>query len=187
MFGRNDVLSKIVFAGFGGQGVLMAGYALAYAAMSEDKYVTYLPSYGAEQRGGTANCTVSISDEEIASPIASAPDCAVVMNQPSLVRFRNQVAPSGKLLLNTTLVSGTVERDDVDVFHIPATKMAEKMGNIRMTNMVILGGFLSITDYVRLESVFSILKDIFPPHRHKMIKDNEKAIQAGYEHMKQIK
>ena len=180
------MVSKVVFAGFGGQGVLMAGYALAYAAMAEDRYVTYLPSYGAEQRGGTANCTISISDEEIASPIASAPDCAVVMNQPSLVRFRNQVAPSGKLLLNTTLVSGTVERDDVDVFHIPATQMAEKMGNMKMTNMVILGGLLGISDYVKLDSVFSILKDIFPPHRHKMIKGNEKAIQAGHDYMKKI-
>ncbi len=181
------MVSKVVFAGFGGQGVLMAGYALAYAAMSEDRYVTYLPSYGAEQRGGTANCTVSISEEEIASPIASAPDCVVVMNQPSLVRFRNQVTPSGKLLLNTTLVSGTVERDDVDVFHIPATKMAEKMGNMKMTNMVILGGLLGITDYVKIDSVFSILKNIFPPHRHKMIKGNEKAIQAGHDYMKKIK
>jgi len=181
------VVSKVVFAGFGGQGVLMAGYALAYAAMSEDRYVTYLPSYGAEQRGGTANCTVSISDEEIASPIASAPDCVVVMNQPSLVRFRNQVTPSGKLLLNTTLVSGTVERDDVDIFHIPATKMAEKMGNMKMTNMVILGGLLGITDYVKLDSVFNILKDSFPPHRHKMIKGNEKAIQAGHKKKKKIK
>jgi 2-oxoglutarate ferredoxin oxidoreductase subunit gamma len=181
------VVIKVVFAGFGGQGVLMAGYALAYAAMSEDKYVTYLPSYGAEQRGGTANCTVSISEEEIASPISSAPDCAVVMNQPSLARFRNQVAPSGKLLLNTTLVTGTVERDDVDIFHIPATKMAEKMGNTKMTNMVILGGFLGITDYVKIDSVFGILKDIFPPHRHKMIKGNEKAIQAGYKHTKKTK
>ena len=181
------MVNRIVFVGFGGQGVLVVGYAVAYAAMLEDKYVTYLPSYGAEQRGGTANCTVSISDEEIASPIASAPHCAVVMNQPSLIRFRNQVAPSGMLLLNTTLVSGTAERDDVDVFLMPATKMAEEMGNIRMTNMVILGGFLGITNYVKLSSVLSILKDIFPPHRHKMIKGNEKAIRAGYEYMKRSK
>jgi 2-oxoglutarate ferredoxin oxidoreductase subunit gamma len=181
------VLSKIVFAGFGGQGVLVAGYAVASAAMGEGKYVTYLPSYGAEQRGGTANCTVSIADEEIASPIASAPDCAVVMNQPSLIRVRNQVAPRGKLLLNTTLVSGAVERDDVDVFYMPATKMAEEMGNIAIANMVILGGFLGITNYVKLSSVLTILKDIFPPHRHKMIKINESAIQAGFDHMKQVK
>ena len=181
------MLSKIVFAGFGGQGVLVAGYAVASAAMGEGKYVTYLPSYGAEQRGGTANCTVSIADEEIASPIASAPDCAVVMNQPSLIRFRNQVAPRGKLLLNTTLVSGAVERDDVDVFYMPATKMAEEMGNIAIANMVILGGFLGITNYVKLSSVLTILKDIFPPHRHKMIKINESAIQTGFDHMKQVK
>jgi 2-oxoglutarate ferredoxin oxidoreductase subunit gamma len=90
-------------------------------------------------------------------------------------------------LLNTTLVTGTVERDDVDVFHIPATKMAEELGNTKMTNMVILGGFLGITDYVELQSVFKILKDIFPPHRHKMIKGNEKAIQAGYKHLKNDK
>lgn len=181
------MLNKMVFAGFGGQGVLLAGYALASAAMAEDKYVTYLPSYGAEQRGGTANCTVSISDEEIASPIASAPDCAVIMNQPSLIRFRNQVAPSGKLLLNTTLVSGTVERDDVEVFYIPATKMAEELGNIAIANMVILGGFLGITNYVKLSSVLNILKEIFPPHRQKMVKLNEKAIQAGYEYIKKVK
>ena len=181
------MLTKIVFAGFGGQGVLMAGYALAAAAMGEGKYVTYLPSYGAEQRGGTANCTVSLSDEEIASPIASAPECAVVMNQPSLIRFRNQVAPHGKLLLKTTLVSGPVERDEVDVFYLAATKMAEEMGNVAGANMVILGGLIGITNYVKLSSVMSILKDVFPPHRHKMIKINEKAIQAGYDVMKQVK
>lgn len=181
------MLNKIVFAGFGGQGILMAGYALASAAMGEGRYVAYLPSYGAEQRGGTANCTVSISDEEIASPIASAPDCAVVMNQPSLIRFRNQVAPHGKLLLNTTLVSGPVERDEVDVFYIAATRMAEEMGNIAIANMVILGGLIGITNYVKLSSVLNILKDIFPPHRHKMIRINENAIQAGYNCMEQIK
>jgi len=181
------VLNKIVFAGFGGQGVLLAGYALAYAAMSEDKYVTYLPSYGAEQRGGTANCTVSISDEEIASPVASAPNCAVIMNQPSLIRFRNQVAPAGKLLLNTTLVSGTVERDDVDVFLIPATKMAEDLGNIKGTNMVILGGFLGMTNYVKFNSVLNILKEIFPPHRHNMIKSNKQAIKTGYDYVRKQK
>lgn len=177
------MLNKIVFSGFGGQGVLLAGYALAYAAMSEDKYVTYLPSYGAEQRGGTANCTISISDEEIASPVASSPNFAVIMNQPSLIRFRNQVAAAGTLLLNSTLVSGTVERDDVYIFHIPATKMAEDMGSIKITNMVILGGFLGITDYVKLNSVLNILKEIFPPHRQNMIKTNEQAIKTGYDYM----
>ena len=181
------MLHKIVFAGFGGQGILLAGYALAYAAMSEDKYVTYLPAYGAEQRGGTANCTISISDEEIASPVASAPNCAVIMNQPSLIRFRNQVAPAGKLLLNTTLVSGTVERDDVDVFLFPATKMAEDLGNIKGTNMVILGGFLGMTSYVKLNSILNILKQIFPPHRHNMIKSNKQAIKAGYDYIKKQK
>src|SRR4030065_743843 len=120
------MLTKTVFAGSGGQGFLMMGYILSVAAMKDGKHVTYLPSYGAEVRGGTANCTVSISDEEIASPVASSPQFVVVMNQPSLVRFQNQVDSNGVVFINTSLIEAEVLRTDVDVIKVAANQIAEE-------------------------------------------------------------
>src|SRR5512137_309578 len=125
------MLIKTIFAGFGGQGVISMGLNLAQAAMLEGKNVTHLPSYGAEMRGGTANCTVAISDEEIASPVASAPEFVVALNQPSVVRFQNQIQSGGVLLVNSTLVEADIARGDVEVLKVPASEIAEKMGNPR--------------------------------------------------------
>src|SRR5512136_2850144 len=133
------MLIKTVLAGFGGQGVLSMGLNLAEAAMLEGRNVTYLPAYGAEVRGGTANCTVAISDEEIASPVASSPEFVVAMNSPSLVRFQNQIAAGGCLLYNASLIEAHVLRTDIDVVAVPASRTAEELGSVKSANMIMLG------------------------------------------------
>jgi len=122
------MIHKAILAGFGGQGILMMGVTLANAAMREDKHVTYLPTYGAEVRGGTANCTVAISDEEIASPIASSPDYAVVMNKPSLNAFQNKIQSGGVLFINTTMIDEPPVRKDIQVVNVDAGRIAEELG-----------------------------------------------------------
>jgi len=174
------MLLKTIFAGFGGQGVMSMGLNLAEAAMLEGKNVTYLPSYGAEVRGGTANCTVAISDEDIASPIASSPDFIVVMNQPSLVRFQNQVESGGIMFLNSSLIDMEVSRGDVEVVSIPASRMADEMGSPRSANMVMLGAFTRRTNLVSLDSVIGGLKTALK-NRQKLIAINRDALTAGYD------
>jgi len=175
------MLIKTFFAGFGGQGVLLMGYALAYSAMAEDKHVTYLPAYGAEVRGGTAHCTVAISDEEIASPVASAPEFVVVMNNPSLVKFQNTIQSGGGFFLNSTLVDERPIRGDIDVFEVPATFLAEQIGEMRAANMVMLGAFIKQSRLVGLNSLLDNLGEIFGARRKKLIDINVAAIQKGFE------
>ncbi len=174
------MLIKAIFAGFGGQGVLSMGLSLAQAAMLEGKNVTYLPSYGAEVRGGTANCTVAISDEEIASPVASAPEFVVAMNQPSLVRFQNQIQSGGVFFINTPLVQPDILRGDIDVIDVPANRIAEEMGSPRSANMVMLGAFTRKSNLVSLSSLVDGLKSTLKS-KQKLISINEKALTAGYE------
>jgi 2-oxoglutarate ferredoxin oxidoreductase subunit gamma len=173
------MLIKTVFAGFGGQGVLSMGLNLAQAAMLEGKHVTYLPSYGAEVRGGTANCTVAISDEEIASPVASSPEFVVVMNQPSLVRFQNQLESGGVLLVNSSLVKAEISRGDVDIVRVPAASMAEELGNAKCANMVMLGSLINHTKAVAMESVVKTLIKVFPRAKKEMLQINERALSQG--------
>ena len=153
------MLIKAIFAGFGGQGVLSMGLSLAQAAMLEGKNVTYLPSYGAEVRGGTANCTVAISDEEIASPVASSPDFVVAMNQPSLLRFQNQIQSGGVLLFNSSLVEAEISRGDIEIVRVPASSIAEELGSARSANMVMLGAFTKKSNLVSLSSVIEALRN----------------------------
>jgi len=174
------MLIKAIFAGFGGQGVLSMGLNFAQAAMAEGKNVTYLPAYGAEVRGGTANCTVAVSDEEIASPVASSPDFVVAMNQPSVARFQNQIQSGGLLFINSSLVEAEVSRGDIDVIKIPASNIAEELGSPKSANMVILGAFIKKTNIVSLSSVIDGLKDALKG-KQKLIAVNEKALTAGYE------
>src|SRR4030066_517227 len=131
------MLIKTVFAGFGGQGVLSMGFMLAQAAMVEGKNVTYLPSYGAEVRGGPANCTIVISDDEIASPVASSPEFVIAMNQPSVMRFQNQIQSGGLFFVNSSLVESEIARGDIKVVGVPANSIAEKLGSPRSATMVI--------------------------------------------------
>lgn len=174
------MLHKTIFAGFGGQGILMMGYALSFSAMKEGKETTFLPSYGAEMRGGTANCTVVISSEEIASPIASEPDSLVIMNTPSLIKFQNSPRQGALIFINSSLVNNCFLREDLKVFKVAAGDLAENLGNIRVANMVILGAFLKRTKVVSVDTLLSSLKDILPPHQHHLIELNKKAIQEGF-------
>ena len=176
--------TKTIFAGFGGQGVLLMGYALAYAGMKEDKNVTYLPSYGAEVRGGTANCTVSISDDaEIASPIASEPEYVVVMNVPSLMTFQNRIQTGGLIFLNSSMIHIEPARGDIEVFEIPAIDLAKDSGSVKAANMVMLGAFVKKTGLVSLESLEEAVQDIFPKAKKKAIQSSQKALRKGYDYL----
>ena len=173
------MLVKTIFAGFGGQGVLSMGLTLAQAAMLEGKNVTYLPSYGAEVRGGTANCTVAISDEEIASPVASSPLYIVAMNQPSMVRFQNRIQSGGMFFINSSLIKAEISRGDIDVVRVPANDIAEKFGSIKSANMVMLGVFTQRTNLVSIPSVIECLSKTL---KSKELLDlNRKVLTAGYD------
>ena len=172
------MLVKTLIAGFGGQGILSMGLNLAQAAMLERKYVTYLPSYGAEVRGGTANCTVAISDEEIASPVASSPEFVIAMNLPSLVRFQNHVQSGGLLLINSSLIETEITRGDIDIISVPADDIAERLGNAKSANMVMLGAFIKKSKLVSLDSVIEGLGNMFK-NKKKLIAINKEALTAG--------
>ena len=174
------MLIKTVFAGFGGQGVLSMGLNLAQAAMMEGKNVTYLPAYGVEVRGGTANCTIAISDEEIASPVASAPEFLVAMNQPSVFRFQNQVESGGVLLINSTLIEVEISRGDIEVIRVPAGDIAEKLESPKSANMVMLGAFIKKSNIVSISAIIEELKNTLKG-KEKLIAINEKALMAGYD------
>ncbi|MFC2032250.1 2-oxoacid:acceptor oxidoreductase family protein [Chloroflexota bacterium] len=173
------MLIKAIFAGFGGQGVLSMGLSLTQAAMREGKNVTYLPAYGAEVRGGTANCTVAISDEEIASPVASLPEFVIAMNQPSMVRFQHQLQSGGMFFLNSSLIDAEVMRGDIKVVRIPANAIAEQMSNPRSANMVMLGAFIKNSGLVKLDTLFEVLEEAFKK-KGKLVAVNKEALLAGY-------
>jgi 2-oxoglutarate ferredoxin oxidoreductase subunit gamma len=175
------MLIKTLFAGAGGQGVLSMGYCLAYAAMQEDLHVTYMPAYGAEVRGGTANCTVVVSDEDIASPIASSPDNIVILNNPSLVRFTNFGRPGGSYLINSSLVNGKLKRSDVTSLYMPASELAEKSGSLRNANMMLLGAFIAMSGVVTMDTMQAAIADIFAKKNKKVIDINQQAVQSGYD------
>jgi len=174
------MLVKTIFAGFGGQGVLSMGRNLAQAAMLEGRNVTYLPAYGVEVRGGTAHCTVAISDEEIASPVASSPEVVVVMNYPSLVRFQNQLESGGILLINSSLIESEIARGDIDVVRVPANSIAEELGSLRSANMVMLGALAKKSNLVSISTLDKVLKDTLG-RKEKLLATNKKALMAGYD------
>jgi 2-oxoglutarate ferredoxin oxidoreductase subunit gamma len=174
------MLIRTIIAGFGGQGVMSMGLNLAEAAMLEGKNVTFLPSYGAEVRGGTANCTVGISDDEIASPVASAPEFVIAMNQPSVMRFQNQIQSGGLFFVNSSLVESEILRGDISVIRVPANSIAEKLGSPRAANMVMLGAFTKKSGLVSFSSLIEALKHILGK-KQKMLSVNEKALKAGYD------
>ena len=178
------MIVKTVFSGFGGQGVLMMGYTLAHSAMSAGYQVTYLPAYGAEVRGGTANCTVAVSDEEIASPIASKPENIVVLNTPSLYSFQNRVAPEGVIFLNSSIVSVKPSRHDVRIVEVPSSEIAEKLGNPRASNTVMMGTFMKVTGLVPADIYLSSLEMVMGSKKKAVIEINRKAFAAGYEYLK---
>ena len=175
------MINKTIFAGFGGQGVLMMGYSYAHAAMQEGYHVTYLPSYGVEVRGGTANCTVAVADDEIASPIASEPDYLVVMNNPSLYTFQNRIAPQGAFFLNASIIEARPSRMDVRIHEIRAGDIAAELGNPRVQNIVMMGAYIRKTELVPAETYLKSLKTIIGERKKSLMELNRKAFTAGYE------
>jgi 2-oxoglutarate ferredoxin oxidoreductase subunit gamma len=174
------MLQEIILAGFGGQGVMSMGQLLAYAGMYEEKYVSWIPSYGPEMRGGTANCAVTISDSPISSPLVSEPNTLIVLNNPSLEKFEKGIQPKGLLLLNSSLIDVEPHRKDLTLLKIPADGLAnEKFGNSRVANMIILGAFLELTQAVSVESVEKALKKVLPDYRHQLIPLNREALEFG--------
>jgi 2-oxoglutarate ferredoxin oxidoreductase subunit gamma len=179
------MLIKTIFSGFGGQGVLSMGYTLANAAMLQGKFVTYLPSYGAEVRGGTANCTVAIGDEEIASPVASEPDFVVSMNQPSFLKFQSILQSGGLILVNSSMINVAAARGDIEVVEVPTSELAEKLGNIKAANMVMLGAFIKASNLVSLPLMLKNLPEILGEGKAKLIKINKEALETGYNYIKE--
>jgi len=173
--------TQILIAGFGGQGVLFAGKFLAYKGMVEDKNISWLPSYGPEMRGGTANCSVVLSDMPVGSPIITAPDVLVAMNLPSLQKFVDAVVPGGKIFIDSTLIEAKVERTDVEVFYIPATQMAKDAGFSTLANMILMGKVIKETGAVRFDNNLETLKSFIPAKKEKLIDINCQALQAGYD------
>ncbi len=172
---------EIIIAGFGGQGVLSMGKILAYSGLMENKEVTWMPSYGPEQRGGTANVTVILSDERISSPVLNAFDTAIILNQPSLEKFESKVKPGGTLIYDGYGIHHAPSRTDINIYCIDAMDAATEMQNAKAFNMLVLGGLLKIKPIVTLDSVLKGLKKSLPERHHHLIPMNEQAILKGME------
>lgn len=179
------MLIRTIFSGFGGQGVLSMGYTIANAAMLEGKHVTYLPSYGVEVRGGTANCTVVVSDEEIASPVASDPEFVVVMNQPSFVRFQSVLPAGGLVCANSSMIDTTCARGDIEIVAIPTSELAEKLGTVKVANMVMLGAFIRVSNIVSFDFLTGHMSEVLGEGKAKLTKLNRSALELGYNYTTQ--
>jgi 2-oxoglutarate ferredoxin oxidoreductase subunit gamma len=171
--------TEVVFAGFGGQGVLFAGQMLAFAGMDAGKEVTWMPSYGPEMRGGTANCQVIVADEEIGSPLVRFPKAAVVMNLPSLDKYEALLAPGGVLIINASLVNRGATRTDIDSLMIPANEIAETIGNRRLTNMVLLGALLEKLPILPPGAIEDALQNHLPERHRRLLPSNLEALRQG--------
>ncbi|MDH7482378.1 MAG: 2-oxoacid:acceptor oxidoreductase family protein [Armatimonadota bacterium] len=172
---------EVIMAGTGGQGIMIMGQLLAHAGMTEGREVVWFPSYGPEARGGTADCTVIISSEEIGSPISAHPDTLIGMHQFLFSKFQPCVKPGGLLLVNSSLIDLSIVRGDCKVFAIDANVRAEELGNVRVANMIMLGAYAALTKVVSLDSLIASLAQVLPPHRHKFIPLNEQALLKGAE------
>lgn len=175
--------TEIVIAGFGGQGVLFTGQLLTYAAMDEGKEVTWIPSYGPEMRGGTANCTVVISEEEIGSPMVSSPLAVIAMNLPSLDKYEGMVKTGGVLVINESMVDREVKREDIKVVMVKANDIAEELGDKRMTNMVLLGALIANLPVLPLRAIEKALAGHLPERHHKLLPKNYEALKKGAQHL----
>jgi 2-oxoglutarate ferredoxin oxidoreductase subunit gamma len=177
----------VIIAGFGGQGVLVIGNLLAYAAMKEGRHVTYLPTYGVEMRGGTANCTIVISSQEIGSPVVGRPHAGIVMNLPSLIKYEPLILPNGLLLINTSLIDlKETSRTDIELLPVPANEIAIRNGNPKLANMVVLGTFIEKTKLVQMSSLFDSFEKVLDEKYHSLIPHNIEAIRIGAEYAKSL-
>jgi 2-oxoglutarate ferredoxin oxidoreductase subunit gamma len=172
---------EVVMAGTGGQGIMIMGQLLAHAAMLEGRHVVWFPSYGPEARGGTADCTVIISSDEIGSPISAHPDTLIGMHQLLFGRYQPSVKPGGRLIVNSSLIDESTIRTDCESLTVAANAVAEEIGNARAANMVVLGVYVASTGAVSLDSVIASLPEVLPAHRHKLIPLNEQALRKGAE------
>ncbi|MBC8196661.1 MAG: 2-oxoacid:acceptor oxidoreductase family protein [Candidatus Marinimicrobia bacterium] len=172
---------EILIAGFGGQGVLSMGMTLAYAGMIENKHVVWMPSYGPEMRGGTANCTVVISDKKVSSPIISNFDSLIILNQPSMEKFESYAKPEGKIIYESNNIIHPPTRKDVDVYNIPALSESVKLKNKKIMNMIILGSYLATNSIIKIKSILEALKKVLPERHHHMIPLNKLALIHGGE------
>jgi 2-oxoglutarate ferredoxin oxidoreductase subunit gamma len=178
--------TNLIVSGFGGQGVLLTGVTLAYSAIIENKNSTWIPAYGGEMRGGTANCSVIISKEEIASPYIEKPLNVIALNTPSMLKFENKIEPNGNLIVNSSIVEAKPSRADINYIFIPVTDIAKELGEPRCANMVALGAFIEKTDTVKFESVLEALKKVLPPAKADLIAVNRKALESGMDFIKNM-
>ncbi|MCF8218190.1 MAG: 2-oxoacid:acceptor oxidoreductase family protein [Bacteroidales bacterium] len=177
---------ELIIAGFGGQGVLSMGKILAYSAMMQGKEVSWMPSYGPEMRGGTANVTVILSDDRISSPILDTFDTAIILNQQSMDKFEESVKPGGLLLYDGNGITRHPERKDINIYRVDATDEASKIGMAKVFNMIVLGAYVKLKELVKMDDVVEGLKKSLPKRYHHMIPDNEKAIHRGMEILQEI-
>lgn len=173
-------MTSILIAGFGGQGILFAGKALAYAGLLEDRNVSWLPSYGPEMRGGTANCSIILSDTTIGSPIVNKPDILVAMNLPSLEKYENDTVAGGTIFVDSSLINKTVNRTDVTTYYIPATNMASENGLNTLANMILLGHVIAKTGVVPMEDLEAGLRKVVSAKHADLLEKNLEAIRMGY-------
>ncbi len=170
---------NILIAGFGGQGIMSLGQMLCYGGMLEGREVSFLPSYGPEMRGGSANCMVIVSDEPVGAPVFAQPDCVIAMNLPSLDKFESAVRPGGRLLINSSLIERKATRDDIEVHYVPANDIAGELGNPRVAGMVVLGAYLQCSGAVSHEAVLNALKKVLGERKANMIPINKDALDRG--------
>lgn len=172
---------QIIISGFGGQGVMLIGQFLAYGGMFEDKEVSWLPSYGPEMRGGTANCCVIVSDDPVASPIVTKPDTVIAMNLPSLLKFEEKIVPGGNLFINASLIDQKATRDDINVYYIDTNTLAEQAGSQKVANVVMLGAVVRALGIVKMETIEDVMHKKLTGKKEKFIPLNLAALQKGSE------
>ncbi|HPB25488.1 MAG TPA: 2-oxoacid:acceptor oxidoreductase family protein [Bacteroidales bacterium] len=177
---------EIIIAGFGGQGVLSMGKILAYSGVMQNKEVSWMPSYGPEMRGGTANVTVIVSDERVSSPILTVFDTAIILNQQSMDKFENSVKPGGLLIYDGNGITRHPERKDINIYRVDAAEEASKRGMNKVFNMMVLGAYLKMKPIIQPEFIHKGLEKSLPERHHKLIPDNEKAIEIGKEIIREI-
>lgn len=178
---------EIIIAGFGGQGVLSMGQTLGYAAMVEGKNVSWMPSYGPEMRGGTANCITIVSDDTISSPIVSKFDTGILLNQPSMDKFESRIKPGGIIVYESTNILHASQRQDIGIYAIPAADEANKLNNVKVANMILLGAFLERKPIVSINGIMEALKKVLPERYHNLLPINRKALEVGAELIKKLK
>lgn len=173
---------NILFAGFGGQGILFAGKFVAYKGLLENKQVSWLPSYGPEMRGGTANCSIILSESAIGSPIVSNPDILIAMNLPSLDKYENETKAGGQIFIDSSLIDRKVERTDVETYYIPATKIASDEGLSGLANMIMIGHMIAKSGIIPEENIEKAMQKVVPPTKQNMFDLNMKAVKLGFDY-----